>query len=182
MNYYVIKRNRKDYELEKFSEKEWIVVKDKLDQNNVVYTTTDLNDPKIKFYNLTEIIWGRIFNKCSCNYRKIFIPLSKNIEQMELEFQKIYKKLEIELDLEYKEICKRKIERYKKSQEKNEQHNRTLIEQFNKIIPMELDKETALKLWKQYDFLMPPPDVISKYKTETTMTWTQFAFFVKENY
>ena len=92
------------------------------------------------------------------------------------------KKLEEELDLEYEQICKRKQERYQKSKERNEEFNRTIIEQFNKLIPVDSEKDTALKLWKQYDFLMPPPDVITKYKSETNMTWTQFANFVKNNY
>ena len=182
MNYYVIKKNRKDYELEKFSESVWENVKDKLDKNNIVHITNDLSDPKIQYYELKEIIWGRVFNKCSCNYRKIYIPLSTDIEQMEKEFQVISKKIEEELDLEYEENCKRKQEKYKKSKERNEEHNRPLIEQFNKLIPVDSDKDTALKLWKQYDFLVPPPDIISKYKSETNMTWTQFAHFVRTNY
>ena len=182
MNYYVIKKNRKDYELEKFSESEWENVKDKLDKNNIVHITNDLSDPKIQYYELKEIIWGRVFNKCSCNYLKIYIPLSTDIEQMEKEFQVISKKIEEELDLEYEEICKRKLERYKKGQERTEQYNRNLIEQFNKIIPLELEKDDALRLWKKYNFLMPPPDVISKYKLQTNMSWTEFAMFVEKNY
>ena len=182
MNYYVIKKNRKDYEIEKFSESEWAKVEDKLDKNNIVHITNDLSDPKIQHYELKEIIWGRLFNKCSCNYRKIYILLSTDIEQMEKEFQVMSKKLEEELDLEYEQICKRKQERYQKSKERNEEFNRTIIEQFNKLIPVDSEKDTALKLWKQYDFLMPPPDVITKYKSETNMTWTQFANFVKNNY
>ena len=35
MNYYVIKKNRKDYEIEKYSESEWENVKDKLNQKNL---------------------------------------------------------------------------------------------------------------------------------------------------
>ena len=27
---------------------------------------------------------------------------------------------------------------------------------------------------------MPPPDVISKYKSETNMSWTEFAMFVEK--
>ena len=133
MNYYVIKKNRKDYELEKFSESEWENVKDKLDKNNIVHITNDLSDPKIQHYELKEIIWGRVFNKCSCSYLKIYIPLSTDIEQMEKEFQVISKKIEEELDLEYEQICKRKLERYKKGQERTEQYNRNLIEQFNNL-------------------------------------------------
>ena len=182
MNYYVIKKNRKDYELEKFSESEWAKVEDKLDKNNIVHITNDLSDPKIQHYELKEIIWGRVFNKCTCNYRKVYVPLSTDIEQMEKEFQVISKKIEEELDLEYEEICKRKLERYKKGQERTEQYNRNLIEQFNKIIPLELEKDDALRLWKKYNFLMPPPDVISKYKLQTNMSWTEFAMFVEKNY
>lgn len=182
MNYYVIKKNRKDYEIEKFSESEWAKVEDKLNQNNIVHITNDLSDLKIQHYELKEIIWGRLFNKCSCNYRKVYIPLSTDIEQTEKEFQVMSKKLEEELDLEYEQICKRKRERYQKSKERNAEFSRPLIEQFNKLIPVDSDKETALKLWKQHDFLMPPPDVISKYKIETDMSWTQFAHFVRNNY
>ena len=182
MNYYVIKKNRKDYEIEKFSESEWAKVEDKLDKNNIVHITNDLSDPKIQHYELKEIIWGRLFNKCSCNYRKVYISLSTDIEQMEKEFQVMSKKLEEELDLEYEQICKRKQERYQKSKERNEEFNRTIIEQFNKLIPVDSEKDTALKLWKQYDFLMPPPDVISKYKLQTNMSWTEFAMFVEKNY
>ena len=29
---------------------------------------------------------------------------------------------------------------------------------------------------------MPPPDVISKYKLQTNMSWTEFAMFVEKNY
>ena len=29
---------------------------------------------------------------------------------------------------------------------------------------------------------MPPTDVISKYKSETNMTWTEFAMFVEKTY
>lgn len=35
MNYYVIKKNQKDYDIEKYSESEWENVKDKLNQNNL---------------------------------------------------------------------------------------------------------------------------------------------------
>lgn len=182
MNYYVIKKNRKDYEIEKFADDVWEIVKEKINKDNIVHITQDLNDQKIKYYELTEIIWGRIYNKCSSTYQKIYVPLSTDIEQMEKEFQVISKKLEEELDLEYEQICKRKRERYQKSKERNAEFSRPLIEQFNKLIPVDSDKETALKLWKQHDFLMPPPDVISKYKIETDMSWTQFAHFVRNNY
>ena len=91
MNYYVIKKNRKDYEIEKFSESEWAKVEDKLDKNNIVHITNDLSDPKIQHYELKEIIWGRVFNKCTCNYRKVYVPLSTDIDQMEKDFQEKYK-------------------------------------------------------------------------------------------
>ena len=125
MNYYVIKKNRKDYELEKFSESVWENVKDKLDKNNIVHITNDLSDPKIQHYELKEIIWGRVFNKCTCNYRKVYVPLSTDIEQMEKEFQVLSKKIEEELDLEYEQIRQRKLERYKK--DKKELNNITGI-------------------------------------------------------
>ena len=91
MNYYVIKKNRKDYEIEKFSESEWAKVEDKLDKNNIVHITNDLSDPKIQHYELKEIIWGRLFNKCSCNYRKVYISLSTDIEQMEKYWTRVEK-------------------------------------------------------------------------------------------
>ena len=47
---------------------------------------------------------------------------------------------------------------------------------------MELEKDDALRLWKKYNFLMPPPDVISKYKSESNMSWTEFAMFVEKTY
>ena len=81
-----------------------------------------------------------------------------------------------------KKIRQRRLERYKKGQERTEQYNRNLIEQFNKIIPMDLEKDEALRLWKKYNYLMPPPDVISKYKSETDMSWTEFAMFVEKTY
>ena len=97
-------------------------------------------------------------------------------------FKKKYEELKQDFEEEYKKIRQRRLERYKKGQERTEQYNRNLIEQFNKIIPMELEKDDALRLWKKYNFLMPPPDVISKYKSETNMSWTEFAMFVERTY
>ena len=182
MNYYVIKKNRKDYEIEKFADDVWEIVKEKINKDNIVHITQDLNNQKIKYYELTEIIWGRIYNKCSSTYQKIYVNLSSDIDQMEKDFQEKYEELKQDFEEEYKQIRQRKLERYKKGQERTEQYNRNLIEQFNKIIPLELEKDDALRLWKKYNFLMPPPDVISKYKLQTTMSWTEFAMFVEKNY
>lgn len=182
MNFYVIKRNRKDYEIEKYTQEEWETVKEKVDQNNVVHITQDLNDPKIQYYELTEIIWGRIYNKCAGTHQKIYVDLTSDIDQMEKDFQERYEELKQDFEEEYNQIRQRKLERYKKGQERTEEYNRNLIEQFNKIIPLELEKDEALRLWKKYNFLMPPPDVISKYKSETNMSWTEFAMFVERTY
>ena len=182
MNFYVIKRNRKDYEIEKYTQEEQETVKEKVDQNNVVHITQDLNDPKIQYYELTEIIWGRIYDKCSATYQKIYVDLTSDIDQMEKDFQEKYEELKQDFEEEYNQIRQRKLKRYKKGQERTEEYNRNLIEQFNKIIPLELEKDEALRLWKKYNFLMPPSDVISKYKSESNMSWTEFAMFVEKTY
>ena len=149
MNYYVIKRNRKDYEIERYTQEEWETVKEKIDQNNVVYVTQDLNDPKIQHYELTEIIWGRIYNKCAGTHQKIYVDLTSDIEQMEKTFQEKYEELKQDFEEEYKKIRQRRLERYKKGQERTEQYNRNLIEQFNKIIPM--DRTTVKSVLKLND-------------------------------
>ncbi len=115
-------------------------------------------------------------------YQFLYSYWSPHIDQMEKDFQEKYEELKQDFEEEYNQIRQRKLERYKKGQERTEEYNRNLIEQFNKIIPLELEKDEALRLWKKYNFLMPPPDVISKYKSETNMSWTEFAMFVEKTY
>lgn len=65
--------------MERFTEKKWNEVKDRLNPLRIIHVTKDLNDDR--FANYEYIVWDRIFNPLLKIYEKIIIPFSTDFEE-----------------------------------------------------------------------------------------------------
>ncbi len=100
MKVYVILKDydEKTYYLRKFwSEEDWNYLKKYFKPEHIIYVTLDINDPEIKKYGLTKVVWTRIKNEHSGKWIPISVPISENVEEMEenarIETSRVQKEL-----------------------------------------------------------------------------------------
>ena len=180
MNIYVVFSDERKTELERFTEEKWNVVKDTVNSERVKLVTADLDDEALKEWDISEIVWDRIYNPQFRNYRKIKVPLSRNIIEMEnLASEKMVEaKAQIEADLEKMKKAREAKINSKESQDKNRAWREQTAKN-SELIPDDMDEYSAITEWKKLDYVMPAPRRITEIKESYSMSWNRFIEFTK---
>ena len=182
MNVFVILDSvAKGTELERFDEIKWEETKARINPARIIYVTADISDEKIKEYR--TIIWDRIYNPISRSYEKIMILFSANIEECRQLALTEYERKENEIKDKIEEMAKMRDIRIKKRREENlengnYEHLNYLQNEMNKLIPMETEEMSALRMWQTLNFRRPAGDRIEQIRKEYGMSWNQFIHFV----
>ena len=93
---------------------------------------------------------------------------------MEEEASSLLSKIETESENQWKEIIKRRDEKWEKEGIPKLMEHRNLVEEQNKLIPLDMEERDAMLKWRELDFITPPPDRIKHIKQTYNMSWKEF--------
>ena len=178
MDHYVIVRNSKEIELERYDEKKYEKAKKYFEEGRIIYESPDVED--IRFKEFKTIIWERFFNYHSQSNSKVIIPFTPdNIELMK-ENAKEAKEIKLKnmIDrihqdrLAHYEAVQRKInsDEYKMKQE----NHRKMVKEMDKLIPPETEDYEAISKWRNLGYPLPPPTKITNLRKEYNKSWNDF--------
>lgn len=179
--YVILETYDKGNELERFSEKKWNEVKDRLNPLRIIHISRDLNDDRFKDYEY--IVWDRIFNPLLKIYEKIIVPFSTDFIEncKKAEAEKNRKLKIIEERVEQKKI-NRAIRINRKRERNMENGNyerlRQVQEEMSRLIPSDMDEMEAFATWKSLDYRRPAGNRIEQIRKEYNMPWNSFIRFI----
>ena len=102
------------------------------------------NIEEFKQFNLEKITWARFYNVHTKSNVRIKVTLT--YDELQMEKEGIPKLME----------------------------HRNLVEEQNKLIPLDMEERDATLKWRELDFITPPPDRIKHIKQTYNMSWKEF--------
>lgn len=184
MNYFVLRKKCHGPEIERYDEKRWNEIKDKV--TNAMAVSPDLNDPAFDGY--PKIIWDFVKNPITKLNEKVWVKRYDDFSLMEKEAEKAIqaKKERIEQMAKamYEERDAKKAKR-RLEQLKSGNIDKLLKrkEEMDKLIPMETEEFDAIRLWVMSDCRMPAGKRIEQIKKSyDNMTWRMFEEFARTNF
>lgn len=184
MNYtFAITKRMVGTELERHTTERWITIKPKI-KYEILYETEDVEDPKLKEFNLETIIWSRVFNPITKDYEKVKVPFTPDNVYLMTEKAEEITASKLNRFKAEEQQKKNKIEERKNTKEyKNQlQQYKVSQEYIEEKIPYSLSIEEAFRRWKQMNFFMPAPKIIAEYKKRRNIKWYELQNFVNKNY
>ena len=178
MDHYVIVKNSKEIELERFDEKRLEQALKYFEKGRIIYESPDIHDEH--FSKFSEIIWDRYYNSYSHSNAKVIIPFTPDdIEEMNYVSEKL-KEEKIKIMIE--QIGKDKLKHYEAVMNKinsdeyklKQQNHREMVEEMDKIIPPDTDEYEAISKWRNLGFPLPPPTIITNLRKSYNKSWNDF--------
>lgn len=157
---------------ERFLETEWEEIRKTINPQSIVLVTANIEE--LKQFNLKKITWTRFYNVHTRSNVRIKVALTYNELQMEKEAEALLSKIETESESQWKEIIKRRDEKWEKEGIPKLMEHRNLVEEQNKLIPLDMEERDAMLKWRELDFITPPPDRIKQIKQTYNMSWKEF--------
>ena len=157
---------------ERFLETNWEEIRKTINPMSIVLVTANIEE--LKQFNLKKITWTRFYNVHTRSNVRIKVALTYDENQMEKEAEALLSKIENETEEQWKEIIKRRDEKWEKEGIPKLKEHRNLVEEQNKLIPLDMEERDALLKWRELDFITPPPDRIKHIKQTYNMSWKEF--------
>ena len=157
---------------ERFSEENWEEIRKTINPKSIVLVTANIEE--LKQFNFEKITWTRFYNIHAKSNVRINVSLTYDETQMEEEAKDLLSKIEAETENQWKEVIKNRDEKWEKEGIPKLMEHRNLVEEQNKLIPLDMEERDALLKWRELDYITPPPDRIKQIKQTYNMSWKEF--------
>ncbi|EID83984.1 hypothetical protein MSI_25960 [Treponema sp. JC4] len=162
---------------ERFSEEIWEEIRKTINPKSIVLVTANIED--LKQFNFEKITWTRFYNVHTKSNVRIKVTLTYDEIQMEEEAKDLLSVIETESVNQWKEVIKKRDEKWEKEGIPKLMEHRNLVEEQNKLIPLDMEEMDAMLKWRELDFITPPPDRIRHIKQTYDMSWREFKEHIK---
>ena len=178
MDHYVIVKNSKEIELERFEEERFQKAYKYFEPGRIIYESPDIEDERFKEFE--TIIWDRFFNFHARSNAKVIIPFTPDDIESMRENAKYVK--EEKIKAMHERIQKDKMKHYEAVQKKinsdeykmKQENHRAMVAEMDKLIPPETEDYEAISKWRELGFPLPPPSKITNLRKEYNKSWDDF--------